>query len=175
MHVCECLWHIWIASATAEFLTATGHLLSTDQQYIFTFQETHNSLWTLFFLPKTCHFPLKGHLIIFSCTRLSYLLFHHWHLTSIEIKGSLFRCRITLIEDKAQALLANKSWYSGIRFLTIFWMWCLQIEKVVCIHNLRLTIIEYQQKDTWYIIIPQEYCLKTQGDREFRHSSSPSQ
>lgn len=128
-----------------------------------------------FFLPKTWHFPLKGHLIIFSCTRLSYLLFHHWHLTSIEIKGSLFRCRITLIEDKAQALLANKSWYSGIRFLTIFWMWCLQIQKVVCIHNLRLTIIAYQQKDTWYIIIPQEYCLKTQGDREFRHSSSPSQ
>lgn len=66
-------------------------------------------------------------------------------------KGFLFTCWITLIEDKAQALMANESWDSGTRFLTIFWMWCLQIQEVVCIHNLCFTITGYQWKDTCYI------------------------
>lgn len=123
-----CVWwgsRGWVASQTVGFRTAMGHPLFTDYHFIFASQETQKSLWTLFFLPKICHFPLNGHLILFSYTRLSYLLFHHWHLTSIERKGSLFRCRITLVEDKGQALVANKSWGPGIKFLTTFWMQCL--------------------------------------------------
>lgn len=86
-----CLWMFMI------YLNCTSHSrvpdsyrtsVIPDQQHIFTFQETHNSLWTLVFLSKACHFPLKGHLTIFRYTRLSHHLFHHWHITSIETKVS---------------------------------------------------------------------------------------
>lgn len=120
-----CVWRGsrgWTASWTVGFLTAMGHLLFTDHHFIFTLQETQKSLWTLFFFPKTSH---SMDISFFSATRLSYLLFHHWHPTSIERKGSLFRCRITLIEDKAESLVANKSCGPGIKFLTAFWMQCL--------------------------------------------------
>lgn len=74
----------WTAPCTVGFLTAMGHLLFTEGHFIFTLKEMQKSLWTLFFLTRTCHFPHSRHLTLFNYTRLSYLLFHHWHPTSME-------------------------------------------------------------------------------------------
>lgn len=87
----------------------------------------------LIFRPKDLPLPIQWPSHSFQLFRLSYLLFHHCHSTSIERKGSLFRCGNTVIEDKAQALVANKSWGRGIKFLTTSWMQCLYIQKVVWI------------------------------------------